>query len=291
MVVPKTYSDIYLNLRRRLREAGIAAFELEARELVAFATSKTKEQFFRDKMLYAGDESLRQIEALALRRLAGEPVAYLIGEWEFYGLPLDISRDVLVPRADSEVLAGRAIELTQAVKIRPAKVLDLCCGSGCIGLAIAAHVPTAKVTLCDISEEALRISRQNIRRNGLVGQVITLAGNALEAPPSVLWECDVIACNPPYIRSDEMQELEDGVRLYEPRLALDGGADGLDFYRAVAEKWKRNLKVGGHLLFEVGHTQAGQVEMILAQFSYQVGDTLTDTGGHFRVVHGIRTEA
>ena len=287
--MPKTYHDIYLDLRRRLREAGIAAFELEARELVAFATGKTKEQFFRDKMLYAGDESLGQIEALALRRLAGEPVAYLIGEWEFYGLPLDISRDVLVPRADSELLAERAIELAKLAGAAP-RVLDLCCGSGCIGLAIAANVPAAKVTLCDISEEALKISRQNIRRNGLSGQVITLAGNALELPPGVLWECDVIACNPPYIRSDEIQELEDSVRLYEPRLALDGGVDGLDFYRSVAEKWKRNLKIGGHLLFEVGHTQAGQVEMILAQFGYQVGDTLTDTGGHFRVVHGICME-
>ena len=286
--MPKTYHDIYLDLRRRLREAGIDAYELEARELVAFATGKSKEQFFRDKMLYASDKGFGQVEALAQRRLAGEPVAYLIGEWEFYGLPLDISRDVLVPRADSEVLAGRAIELAQAVTSEPAKVLDLCCGSGCIGLAIAAHVPTAKVTLCDISEEALKISRQNIRRNGLGGRVITLAGNALEAPPSVLWECDVIACNPPYIRSDEIRELEDSVRLYEPKLALDGGDDGLDFYRSVAEKWKRNLKIGGHLLFEVGHTQAGQVEMILARFGYQVGDTLTDTGGHFRVVHGIK---
>ena len=288
--MPKTYHDIYLDLRRRLRAAGIDAFELEARELVAFATGKSKEQFFRDKMLYVGDESLEQVEVLAQRRLAGEPVAYLIGEWEFYGLPLDISRDVLVPRADSEVLAGRAIELARTVTPESAKVLDLCCGSGCIGLAIAAHVPTAKVTLCDISEEALKISRQNIRRNGLGGRVITLAGNALEAPPSVLWECDVIVCNPPYIRSNEMQELEDSVRLYEPRLALDGGFDGLDFYRSVAEKWKRNLKVGGHLLFEVGHTQAGQVEMILALLGYQVGETLTDTGGHFRVVHGIRIE-
>ena len=288
--MPKTYHDIYLDLRRRLRAAGIDAFELEARELVAFATGKSKEQFFRDKMLYVGDESLEQVEVLAQRRLAGEPVAYLIGEWEFYGLPLDISRDVLVPRADSEVLAGRAIELVRTVTPESAKVLDLCCGSGCIGLAIAAHVPTAKVTLCDISEEALKISRQNIRRNGLGGRVITLAGNALEAPPSVLWECDVIVCNPPYICSNEMQELEDSVRLYEPRLALDGGLDGLDFYRSVAEKWKRNLKVGGHLLFEVGHTQAGQVEMILALLGYQVGETLTDTGGHFRVVHGIRTE-
>lgn len=287
---PKTYHDLFLDLRKQFRQANIASSDLEAREIICFATGKTREQFLRDKGFYVGAESEKKIDALVQRRLKGEPVAYLIGEWEFYGLPLDISREVLVPRTDTELLAERAIELARQAPEQPPKVLDLCCGSGCIGIAVAVHVPEAKVTLCDISEDALRISRQNVRRNQVGSRVITVAADAKERPPSVLWEYDVIACNPPYIPTQQLQELEDGVRLYEPFLALDGGQDGLDFYRSVSKRWKGNLKKGGHLLFEVGYTQAGEVEMILMENGYTIGDTLRDTGGHFRVVHGINRE-
>lgn len=282
---PQTYNDIYLDLRRRFQAEHIASSELEAREIISFATGKSRSEFLRDKLLYASEETMKRIEELVQRRLRGEPVAYLIGEWEFYGLPMDISRDVLVPRDDTEVLARRAIELASAAEA-PAKVIDLCCGSGCIGVAIAAHVPQAKVTLCDISEEALRITRQNIRRNQVGGQAITMTADALAPPPAVLWQCDVLVCNPPYITTEEIDTLEDSVRLYEPRLALDGGADGLDFYRTVASMWKGNIKPGGSLLFEVGYTQAGQVEEILMQNGYQIGEALRDTAGHFRVVEG-----
>ena len=246
-----TYNNLYLDTRKRLRAHGVEMAQLEARELVCFAADKTREQFFRDLSLYASREVEEKVEALTQRRLAGEPVAYIIGEWEFYGLPLDISRDVLIPRTDTEVLAERAILLAKAAG-EGARVLDLCAGSGCVGLAVAAHAPNCRVVLADLSEAALRICKQNVRRNNLNARVTCVQADATQAPAASLWDFDVIACNPPYIpRQVVEEELDHSVRDYEPHLALDGGEDGLDFYRSISEKWKEALAPGGILIRRV----------------------------------------
>lgn len=280
-----TYNNLYLDTRNRLRAAGVEAAQLEARELVCFALDKSKEQLYRDMNLYvtAGQEA--RVEELVQRRLAGEPVAYLIGEWEFYGIPLDISREVLIPRSDTEVLAGRAIELISRAG-EGARLLDLCAGSGCVGLAAAANAPNCRVVLADWSEEALRICRQNIRRNGLNARVTCVRADARESAPAALWDFDVIACNPPYIPTADIETLDPSVRDYEPHLALDGGSDGLDFYRDIAAKWKSALRLGGTLLFEVGIGQAPDVEEILARNGFSNINTYPDTQGIWRVVEG-----
>ena len=172
-----TYNNIYLSVRRRLRAAEIPAAQLEAREIVCYVAGKTREEFFRDLTLYASDQVEEQVEELVRRRLAGEPVAYIIGEWEFYGLSLDISQEVLIPRLDTEVLAEQTILAARAAG-EGCRVLDLCAGSGCVGLAVAANAPDSKVVLADISEGALRICRQNIRRCGLNGQVTCVSADA-----------------------------------------------------------------------------------------------------------------
>ena len=280
-----TYNDLYLDTRNRLRAAGVDSAQLEARELVCFALDKTKEQLLRDRGLYVTSAQEGQVEELIRRRLAGEPVAYLIGEWEFYGIPLDISRDVLGPRSDTEGLASLAIDLLQKAG-EGARLLDLCAGSGCIGLAAAVHAPQSRVVLADWSEEALRICRQNVRRNGLNARVTCVRADAREAAPSALWDFDVIACNPPYIPSGDIGGLDADVKDYEPRMALDGGPDGLDFYRAIAGKWQSALRLGGTLLFEVGMGQAPAVEDILAQNGFTGINTYPDTRGIWRVVEG-----
>ena len=280
-----TYNDLYLNTRNRLRAAGVDSAQLEARELVCFALDKTKEQLLRDRGLYVTSAQEGQVEELIRRRLAGEPVAYLIGEWEFYGIPLDISRDVLVPRSDTEVLASLAIDLLQKAG-EGARLLDLCAGSGCIGLAAAVHAPQSRVVLADWSEGALRICKQNVRRNGLNARLTCVRADAREAAPSALWDFDVIACNPPYIPSGDIGGLDADVKDYEPRMALDGGPDGLDFYRAIAGKWQSALRLGGTLLFEVGMGQAPAVEDILAQNGFTGINTYPDTRGIWRVVSG-----
>lgn len=281
-----TYNNLYLDTRQRLRAAGVEAAQLEAREIVCYASDKTREQFFRDTSLYASEAVEKRVKELAERRLNGEPVAYIIGEWEFYGMPLDISRDVLIPRSDTELLAERAIVLTRAAG-EGARVLDLCAGSGCVGLAVAENVPACRAVLADISEAALKICKQNVRRNHLNARVTCVLANAMEPPTSTLWDFDVIACNPPYIRAGDLAGLDISVRDYEPHLALDGGEDGLDFYRAVATKWGNALRLGGSLVFEVGYDQAPDVERIMAEHGFTNITSHQDTQGIWRVVEGV----
>ena len=279
-----TYNDLYLDIRRQLRASGIEASTLEARELVCFGTGKTKEELSRDGRLYASPELEKAVRNLVERHLAGEPVAYLIGEWEFYGLPLDISRDVLIPRPDTEVLAREAIEYLQTRG--ECRVLDLCAGSGCIGLAVASQTPGARVVLGEYSDAALKICRQNIRRNGLSGRVVPIQVNALEKPERTLGEFQCIISNPPYIPRADIDGLDTSVREYEPHLALDGGEDGLDFYRAIAEKWKDALVPGGRLYFEVGIGQADDVLRIMRRQGFGDIQIIKDLNDIPRVVFG-----
>lgn len=280
-----TYNNLYLDIRRELKAAGVDNAQMEARELVCYGADKSREQFVRDMPLYVADVVENRIRALVQRRLAGEPVAYIIGEWEFYGLPLDISRDVLIPRMDTELLAERAIMLAREAG-EGARVLDLCAGSGCVGLAVAANVPQSRVVLADISEGALRVCKQNVRRCGLNAQVVCMLADATQPPSSTFWDFDVIVCNPPYIPTGDISGLDCSVKDYEPHLALDGGADGLDFYRAIAERWGNALRLDGTLVFEVGIGQVGDVEMILAKNGFTDIKTYQDTAGIWRVVEG-----
>lgn len=281
-----TYNNLYLDTRQRLREAGVEGAQLEARELLCHAAGKNREQFYRDMALYAPDPVEEKLAALVERRLAGEPVAYLIGEWEFYGLTLEVTPDVLIPRMDTEVLAERAILLARAAG-EGARVLDLCAGSGCVGLAVAANVPTCRVVLADVSEAALKICKGNVRRNELNARVTCVQADALQKPDAALWDFDVIACNPPYIPTGDLAGLDVSVRDYEPRSALDGGADGLDFYRAIAAQWGSALRLGGSLLFEVGINQAMDVAALLEGSGFEDIQSTQDTQGIPRVVEGV----
>ena len=217
-----TYQNLYLDIRRQLLQAGFPGAGLEARELVCFASGKTREEFYRDGPLYTSPEIEEAVRALTERHVGGEPVAYLIGEWEFYGLTLEVNESVLIPRVDTEVLAEAAIEFagTQG----KGRLLDLCTGSGCVGLAAAASVPDCRALLGDISEEALRVCRRNVRRCGLTDRVKADILDALTPPPASIGTFQCITCNPPYITRGEMEALDRSVRDFEPHLALYGGA-------------------------------------------------------------------
>ena len=279
-----TYNNLYLDIRQQLRKAGIEAATLEARELVCFGTGKSREELTRDGGLYASPALERQVRSLVDRHLAGEPVAYLIGEWEFYGLSLDISPDVLIPRPDTEVLAGQAIEYIQT--LGECRVLDLCAGSGCIGLAVASQAPQARVVLGEYSDAALKVCRQNIRRNGLSGRVVPMQADAREKPERSLGEFQCIVSNPPYIPRADIETLDASVRDYEPHLALDGGEDGLDFYQTISGKWKDALAPGGRLYFEVGIGQADSVLRIMRAQGFGDIQIVKDLHDIPRVVFG-----
>ena len=172
--------------------------------------------------------------------------------------------------------------------VRPGqRVLDLCAGSGCIGLAVAKNVPGSHVVLGEIDEGALRVCRQNIRRTGLSGQAVSMQLNALEKAPKRLGEFDCIVSNPPYIPDGDIAGLDPSVRDYEPHLALKGGVDGLDFYRAICDGWREALRPGGRLYFEVGIGQADDVLRIMRAVGFGDIEVLPDLNGIPRVVWGI----
>ncbi len=283
-----TYNNLYMDIRQELRAAGIQAATLEARELVCYASGKTRQELTRDARLYVPRSVEEQVHELVRRHLAGEPVAYLIGEWEFYGLPLDISEHVLIPRPDTEVLAEEAIKFVQP--LGECRVLDLCAGSGCVGLAIASQAPQSRVVLGELSEGALRICRQNIRRNGLSGQVVPLAMDVMAGPPAHMGEFDCIVSNPPYIPRGDIAGLDVSVKDYEPHMALDGGEDGLDFYRAICQDWRDVMRVGTRLYFEVGIGQADDVLRLMRSAGFGDIEVVPDPAGIPRVVYGTLCE-
>ncbi len=287
MIGIKTYNDIYLECRKTLKSAGIESFNLEARLIVSAAANKTKEEFYRDIKLYALGETEAKVKDMMDRRLAGEPVAYVLGEAEFMSMLFDIDKNVLIPRMDTELLCELAIKLLRAKGGSGVRVLDLCCGSGCIGIAIAANVLDCRVVLVDNSPAALKLARENIQKNRTVRNTICMSGNALENPPMLLGTFDLIVCNPPYVPTGELPSLDASVRDYEPREALDGGKDGLNFYRSIIPRWKSILKEHGCMLFECGE---GQAESVMSMFNAE-GFINTaahkDTAGVQRVVAGI----
>lgn len=283
----KRYNDHYIATRKTLRDAGIEAYNLEARILVAHAAGKTAETLIRDLMLYTSNETEQKLAPMIERRLAGEPVAYITGEWEFYGLPILVNENVLIPRVDTELLVDLALRAVRGKKM-DARILDLCCGSGCIGCAIAHELPASRVVMADISSEALSISRKNIFRNSLTPRVTCLEANVLEPPPMLIGNFDLVVCNPPYIPSADINSLDKSVKSYEPIGALDGGDDGLEFYRAVLKHWKGVLRHGGLMLFEVGIGQAEEVRTMMLMAGFLGVEIATDTGGIDRVVIGRR---
>ena len=283
-----TYNDVYLMARRKLRGANISSFDLEARLILSHATGKTREELLAlSRFFIANNEILQSVEQMLERRINGEPVAYIVGEWEFYGLPLTVDRSVLIPRVDTEILAGEAIRL---MKLRgdKARMLDLCAGSGAIGLAVAANVPDCRIVLADISGQALGICRMNMLRNRLTRNVTAIMVDARETPPSLLGTFDAIVCNPPYIPTGELRQLDSSVRDHEPELALDGGEDGLDYFRHISEKWQVLLREGGYLAFECGMGQSKQVKDIMENNGLASIEIHKDTQGIERVVVGIR---
>lgn len=282
--MPRTYSEMYIALRNRLRDAGIEAAALEARLIAATAAGKSTEKLLRDMRYYATDEVERRAEEMVQRRLAGEPVAYITGVWEFRGLPMEVSRDVLIPRIDTEVLAELAIKYLRGTGRLDARVLDLCSGTGCIGCAIAAELPRVRVVLADVSAAAMDISRRNVERNGLGGRVSFLPADVTKQPPLMTGSFDLVVSNPPYIPTMEILTLDPSVRDYEPVWALDGGEDGLDFYRAILKNWSGVIRQGGELMFEVGEDQAERVKDLMRMAGLREARSFPDTQNIQRVV-------
>lgn len=279
-----TYNDVYLDIRRKLVAEKISMAELEAFEIVRFVTGKSREEFVRDKYLHASANVATAAGSIALRRCAGEPLAYILGEWEFYGITLKVTPDVLIPRSDTEALVDCALRRCDG----GFRFLDLGCGSGCVGIAIALMRSNARGVLADISDGALAVAKENAYDQKLSSRLSCIKADMTLPPPENLGSFDIIVSNPPYITTKEMEELDSSVRDFEPRTALCGGDDGLDFYRAICENWTPVLKDGGVLAFECGIGQSGRLEKLLSEYGMKSIQTTRDTSGANRVVSCIK---
>ena len=280
----KQYSQLYLDVRRQLleKEGEPLASQL-ARHLLCHFSGKNHDQFLRDRDQYATEEICNAVHNAVLRLLKDEPLAYILGEWTFYGLDLHVDHSVLIPRDDTCALAELAVKKARFLDKDP-RILDLCTGSGCIGIAIAHRVKDARVTLGDISPEALAVAKKNVMRHRLGGRVTCLQLNALQSPPAYLGKFHMIVSNPPYITTEDMKVLDASVRDFEPHLALHGGDDGLVFYRGIIENYTSALRPGGYLAFEFGEGQGDDICNLLHQNGYTVLERVRDFGGTERAV-------
>lgn len=281
----RTINDAYLDLRNEFRKKGIAGYQIEARELVAFALDLGPEEFYEKRNQYIFEKDEAKIAELKERRYAGTPIQHITGRWEFYGLPMEVTPDTLIPRPDTEKLAEVGIELLK--KRSKGRVLDLCCGTGCVGLAILKNVSEdIHCVFADLSEEALEVARRNINLNQVSIRSLTIRADAMKPADPLLGRFHLIVCNPPYIPTAEIPTLDIEVQK-EPHMALDGGEDGLDFYRAVAKNYSSAMVNGGTLAFEVGLGQYEDVMTILEEAGFSFVQFASDLAGIERVVWGI----
>lgn len=280
----KKISDLYLEARKAFMvQEDAQTASLLARNLLCHITGKTQEEILAERELFVSEQTAVEMSRAVHRLLNGEPIAYVLGEWDFYGMRLRVTRDVLIPRDDTCAVTSLAIKKALFLEQDP-RVLDLCTGSGCIGLAVANKVKDARVTLADISREALAVAKSNIIAMKLSARVSCVQVNALEKPAPFLGKFDLIVSNPPYVTGDEMKQLPPSVKDYEPHLALYGGDDGLDFYRNIADKFRDALKPDGYLCFEFGKDQGDAVCAILEENGYTILERTRDFNNIERAV-------
>ncbi len=280
----KTLGQLYRDARQQLLTHGDSEnASFYAKALICHITGKSREQFLAQQELCASEDACNQVQMGITRLLNDEPLAYVLGEWDFYGMILKVNENVLIPRDDTCAVTDLVIEELNR-RAGETRVLDLCTGSGCIGLAVAKNVADARVTLADISRSALAVARENIALQKLNGRAACVEADALSAPRAFLGKFDMIVSNPPYITGQEMKELPKSVDAFEPHLALYGGEDGLKFYRAIAQNYRQALKQGGCLCFEFGQGQGDAVAEILIQNGFTVLERRLDYNERERAV-------
>jgi release factor glutamine methyltransferase len=268
------------------RTRGIEKPRLDAEVLLAHALRSTRVQLVVDSMRPLEPEELARFRSLVIRRRTREPVAYLLGEREFYGRMFKVDKRVLVPRPDTETLIDVAIRRTES-RSMSMRALDLCTGSGCVAITLAKERPTARVVGTDLSPDALAVARENALRLGAYNLAF-VRGDLLEPVAAMRPKptFDVITANPPYIGRDALRDVMADVRDFEPTMALDGGPDGLDFIRPIIAGSKTFLDPGGVLAIEIGWDQSDAVVRLFEEAGYHDVEATRDHARTLRVVSG-----
>jgi len=278
MVVVK---EIFEKTKDKFYKAGIENPAFNSLCLIEKVFGVTQRDMIINPSLSADESKLDELERMAERRLSGEPLQYIIGEWEFFGYRFKVGKGVLIPRDDTEVLLRACLDILAS---KPAaRVLDLCSGSGALAVAISKE-RDSEVYAVEKSNEALPYLYQNIQLNNASVKVIE--GDVFTCHSQFEDEYfDLILSNPPYIKTDEIKVLQKEVG-FEPRMALDGGADGFEFYRAIINKWSSKLKTGGTLAFELGEGQFKTVSELMTAAGYCEITPHLDFGSIQRAVNG-----
>ena len=282
----ETYGSLLKTGTRILQEAGVPDARIDAEQLLLEATGKTRSFLFIHKDGPCDPECAARYLQHLQRRCRREPLQYIIGSQEFMGLPFRVSPSVLIPRQDTEILVERAIQEAKEMDSGQ-QILDMCCGSGAIAVSCAYYLPQAEVTACDISEDALSIAGENAEQNGVADRMTFLKSDLFtcfrEWPQPPVF--DLVLSNPPYIPAAIIPTLQPEVAAHEPGIALDGGEDGLDFYRILAEEAWQYMRPGALLLLEIGSDQAGAVSSLLKQDGhYGETEVIRDLAGLDRVI-------
>jgi release factor glutamine methyltransferase len=271
----------------RLAAAGVAEPRLDAELLLADQLSEERLALYREPGRQLPPAARRRFNALLRRRALGEPLQYLRGRTEFFGLECDARPGALIPRPDTELLVELAIDRLRAAQRgvgHPVRFADVGTGSGCIAVAIASTVETAVGTAIDCSARALAVARCNVDRHGLADRIVVRRGDLCEPLRRESRRVDLIAANLPYIPTGVIETLESQIRDHEPRLALDGGADGLDLIHRLVQTAAVSLFPGGWLLLEVGIGQADRVAALARRAGWHVDAIERDLAGIDRVV-------
>lgn len=279
-----TLVQAWKQAKQRLEAAGLAGPVIDARLLVEAAAEATRMDIVTDPYRVLTPEQAATLDAYLSRREHREPVSHILGRKGFWKIMLGVNSDVLTPRPDTETVVDVALKAFP--EHAPWSVLDLGVGSGAILLAILAERPAARGLGVDVSEEALAVARDNAANLGLAGRLALLRGDWADGLAEASF--DLVVANPPYIASEVIETLEPEVRQWEPRLALDGGADGLDAYRILAPEILRVLKPGGRFAVEIGYDQKEAVEALFKAAGAAEVQTVRDLGDRDRVVAGAK---
>lgn len=279
-----TRGQLWRQGRDRLAAKAIDTAALDARVLLQFSLGLTQTQLIASETDPVSEGDIATYDALILRRLAHEPVARIRGVQEFYGLEFGLNAATLIPRPETEMLVDFGID---RLKAHPApNLLDLGAGTGCIGLSLLDNLPKASGTGIDLDPDAVRQMAENARYLGLDGRYTALEGNWFSPVSGAFF--DLIVSNPPYITPDVIEGLAPEVALYDPRLALDGGPDGLAPYRIITDGALNHLNPGGTLAFEIGFDQGAAVAALLESAGFARVAVTKDLAGHDRMVTGYR---
>ncbi len=271
--------EVYTEGKNRLQKAGVQSYEFDARQLLFFVFSIDANQYLLNQSMPLSEEEEKKVNSYfeAIQKRSEKiPLQYITGEQNFCGLDFYVNENVLIPRLDTEVLVEKILEYEEPGQ----RVMDMCTGSGCIAITLQ-KLGRFQVMAVDISEEALTLARKNAQRNQ--SQVTFFQSNMFDQLSNTS-KVDVIVSNPPYIESKVIDELDDEVKKYEPRLALDGMEDGLHFYRILAREGKRFLNEGGRLYVEIGFDQAEAVKEIFGAQGFLDIQVYKDLAGLDRVV-------